>query len=1320
MKKAVVLKSIFLSVLLVTVFAGFSAGGTRFMENLDRGVVAVSTGPGIYIGWRMFGTDPTDIAFNVYRNSAKLNASPITTSTNYLDTTGTTGNTYFIVPVIGGVEQAASEPVAVWDSFCHSINLASVSGSYSPNDASVGDLDGDGQYEIVIKRLSTDISQTSTTFHLIEAYRLDGTFLWRLNLGPNNLYAPEEINPMVYDFDSDGRAEVVLRTCEGNVDGIGVSIGDTDSDGKTDYRDSVATPGGGWYMTEGPEFLSIFDGLTGEEIARTDYIERDPLSQWGLPGMTTGQYAHRADKCMMTPAYLDGQRPSLVICRGIYHRIKMEAWNFRDGSLSNVWSFDTDNWPGYAGQGNHNLTVGDVDNDGKDEIVYASMCVDDNGSGLYTTGLGHGDALHMSDMIPDRPGLEVVAVHESGDNGTTLRDAGTGEILWQKTAIGDTGRGCAAHIDSRYPGYQMWSVASGGTYNATDKSLISANLPNWGNFLLWWDGDLQREILDDISGHNNPYLDKWYGDGAGRLLSIYNVPTQYGTSSNNGTKGNPCLSGDILGDWREEMIYRSSDNTQLRIFTTTDVTNYRFYTLMHDSQYRTAIAWQCNMYNQPPHPSFYIGAGMSDPPVPDIILVGGDPDETNPPIPDPMEWIFVPHVSGNGSIAMQAATAIDPSGVEYYFDCTSGGGHDSGWQDSTFYKDTGLTENVTYTYTVTARDKSNNQNTTLASIPVSCVVENMTGLVFWDFEDGIENTPLSSMSYGGSRDTISGIIMYGFDPTYGPSFSAEAPPDSGLSIYCSGSQDGYTLDASLNAWSPQTWTIEVSVKLNDISGWETFVGRDGSSNGDPESDFYLQKNNDSTSAVPGAFRVNYETVTGLRWKLDADFPVQANRWYRLAVTSDGAMIRMYCDKLDGNGYQLVGSLDISSQTPAQNALAQGGDNWTFARGWYSGAFVDHINGYLDNVRFTETALTPEEFLDVISPVFTSDPINNLGAVELSSYAGQSLANYASDLNGMNTVIFNKDAGPDWLTVASDGTLSGIPLDSNVGENAFTFRVTDTGGLSDTATMTIQVANIYSGVLGTDDLLGLAAQWLSLDCVDVPACNGADLDGDDDVSISDFSVLAHNWLGDEALQLHLKFDETSGDAAYDSSIYWRPGTLVNAPAWDLGYSGNALSFDGTNDYVEVSGYQGIPGGGSRTCMAWVKTASVSGEILTWGEEYNGGRWVIRVNEGGQLRAEVQGGNIIGTTVINNDTWHHVAVVIIDDGSPDIAEAQLYVDGQLETVSSFADEPINSGSAEDVKIGAYLAAGGPRYFQGLIDEVRIYDTALTEQEIQSLVQ
>lgn len=938
-----------------------TGAAARFMENLDRGVVAVYKGGGqVYIGWRLLGTDPSAIAFNVYRNSVKLNASPVSDSTNYVDSAGSLASTYSVVPVIDGREQTPTRPVSVWGSFCRSITLAPVDGSYTPNDASVGDLDGDGDYEIVLKRLSTDISQTSTTFHLIEAYHLDGTFMWRINLGPNNLCAPEEINPMVYDFDSDGRAEVALRTCEGNVDGTGAVTGDMDDDGKTDYRSSWATPGQNQYfMTEGPEFLSIFDGLTGGEITRTDYIERDPISQWGSAGMSLGQYAHRGNKCMMTPAYIDGQRPSLVICRGIYDRIKMEAWNFRDGVLSRVWSFDTAYWPGYAGQGNHNLSVGDVDRDGKDEIVYASMCVDDDGSGLYTTRLGHGDAMHLSDMIPGRPGLEVFQCHESYPYGTTLRDARTGEILWQKTAGDDTGRCCAAHIDSRYPGYQMWSVSSGGTYNAADNSLISTNVPNWGNFLIWWDGDLQREILDVADSAGHPIINKWWGDSAGRLLSLYNYPTSYSTVSNNGSKGNPCLSGDILGDWREECIYRSSDNTQLRIYTSTTVTSSRLYTLMHDAQYRMAIAWQCNMYNQPPHPSFYMGEGMSPPPQPDIILTGADPDETENPTPNPMGWAVRPYVSGSGAIAMQAASALDPSGVEYYFACTYGGGHDSDWQSSAVYEDTGLAAGVTYTYTVKARDKSNNQNTTLASIPASCTAAAAAGLAYWDFEDGVEGqsfTPSGQANgSGGSHDLRTGVLMRGWDSTVGPSWSSDTL-GSGLSMHCANNaQDGYVTEGILHGWSPTAWTIELSVKLIDLSGWNTLIGRDGSSQGEAESDFYLQNN-----GIDDRFRINFDTVGGRRWVLDGNYIAQPNKWYRLAVTSDGVTLKMYLD--DGTGYAEIGSLNISAQSVAANALPGTALNWTFGRGWHNGSFVDRINGWMDNIRFSNGALAPDQLL----------------------------------------------------------------------------------------------------------------------------------------------------------------------------------------------------------------------------------------------------------------------------------------------------------------------------------------------------------------------
>ena len=945
-------------------FTPVTAIKPRKMEKLDRGPIAARSGTSNYIGWRLFGTDPADIGFNVYRGSVKLNTTPITGSTNYRDTAGTATDVYSIRPVISGIEQSASQSVSVQtNSFTtgafYTIPLQQIpgdaDGSYEANDAAVGDLDGDGVYEIIIKRFAS-FAKDSVEHPVIEAYKLDGTFLWRINLGPNYLGGGHvDINPIVYDFDSDGFAEVAMRTCEGMTDGAGATTGDTNGDGITDYRSF----GGFDYIDAGPEFVSIFDGRTGAELARTEYIPRVALSQWG------DNYGHRADKFHMVVAYLDGHKPSLVICRGIYGLTKMEGFNYRNGQLQKLWHFTSEENPGYDGQGNHNLTVGDVDSDGKDEIVYGGMCVDQDGTGLYTTGLGHGDAIHMSDMDPDRPGLEVWRCVETAATGARLTDAATGESIVDHPNAGDTGRCCAAHIDSRYPGYQIWSYAIDGTFNADGTQLSTIRCDNQ-NFLLWWDADLQRELLDAVgSAGKNSILNKWNGSGVTRLLSLYNIPTAYSTASNNGSKGNPCLSGDLLGDWREEIILRSSDNTKLRIFTTTTLASNRIYTLLHDPQYRLAIAWQCCGYNQPPHPGFYIGAGMSDPPLPNIELVEENPDETTPPTPNPMGWAVKPYANGNNAMAMQAITAIDASGVDYYFTCTAGGGHDSGWQSTPYYEDTNLTEGVRYTYTVTARDRSNNQNKTIASVPASCRLPDVSVVAAWDFEDGTAGQAFSDMAGGGSVGTVDGIVMYGYDEVVGPSFAAVSPTGTGLSAYCNGVQDGYTVDTAFNTWSPRTWTIEVSVRLDDISGWKTFIGRDGSTNGDLESDFYLQRNNDSSADVPGAFRINYETTSGQRWMLDSNFAVQAGQWYRLAITSDGAAITMYCDKLDGNGYQQVGARDIASQTPAQNALAQNGYNWTFGRGWYntgSNNFVDHITGYLDNIRFSESVLSVDQFL----------------------------------------------------------------------------------------------------------------------------------------------------------------------------------------------------------------------------------------------------------------------------------------------------------------------------------------------------------------------
>lgn len=594
-------------------FLPFPSNAQRQMEKLDRGVLAVKVSNGVFVSWRVPGTEWKGVAYNLYRDSQKINTSPITGAPNFFDEAGTINSSYYVTAIINNIEQPADDTVSVWEKSYYDLPVYDIPGNYELNDASVGDLDGDGDYEVVVKRLPPDLSVEPEYTPLLEAYHLDGTWLWTIDLGPN-LLNMKQINFVVYDLDGDGISEVATKTSEATIDGTGTEIGDTDGDGITNYRSTAV----GEDVINGPEFLSIYEGRTGKEIARTNYISRVPLSQWGLSGLTTAQLAHRADNNMMTIIYADGKRPTLVICRGIYYRIKMIAFNFRNNGLTQLWKFDNIDWPPeYTGQGNHNLSVADVDNDGRDEIIYGSMTVDDNGNGLYGTGLGHGDAMHVSDMDPDRPGLEVWQAHESSPYwGGTYRDARTGEILIQYVGNRDMGRACAGDITADYRGFEMWGATECPIYNVNGTNLGPTNVPV--NFMIWWDGDLLREFLDhnwlsDEAGVGIGTISKYNGSGTVNLL------TANGTYSTNGTKGNPCLQADILGDWREEAIWRTTDNKNLRIYTTTNPTAYRIYTLMHDPQYRIAIAWQNNAYNQPPHPGFYLGDGMDSVPPPPMI-----------------------------------------------------------------------------------------------------------------------------------------------------------------------------------------------------------------------------------------------------------------------------------------------------------------------------------------------------------------------------------------------------------------------------------------------------------------------------------------------------------------------------------------------------------------------------------------------------------------------------------------------------------------------------------------------------------------------------
>jgi hypothetical protein len=604
----------------------------RQMESLNRGLVAVKVENGVYIGWRLFGTDPEEITFNVYRDKQKVNQTPIKTSTNFLDNNGVLESTYHICAVLNGVEQLPSEEATVWDTNYLTVALNKPEDGISPdgihytyhaNDASVGDVDGDGEYEIILKwdpSNSHDNAHKGYTGNVyLDAYKLNGMHLWRIDLGKNIRAGAHYTQFLVYDFDGDGKAEIACKTAEGTIDGQGKLIGD----GEADYRNTDG------FILEGPEYLTIFEGSTGKELVTTDYDPpRGKGSDWG------DDEGNRVDRFLACVAYLDGVKPSLVMCRGYYTRAVLVAYNWREGELTKLWKFDSlePGNEGYSGQGNHSVSVADVDEDGKDEIIYGSCVIDHNGQGVYTTGLGHGDAIHVGNLIPGRPGLEIFQVHEiPQENGTEIHDAKTGEILWGIPSIEDVGRGMAADIDPRYEGVEVWSsthwkTGGAGLYSSTGEK-ISENNPQSFNFAIWWDGDLLRELLDheydEQTGIGVGKIDKWdYQNG-----KLVNILTADGTRSNNGTKGNPCLQADIFGDWREEVIWRTDDSTALRIYTTTDITDHRIYTLMHDPNYRLGIAWQNVAYNQPPHPGFFLGHNMEKPPTPKIYEVKHEPDQ---------------------------------------------------------------------------------------------------------------------------------------------------------------------------------------------------------------------------------------------------------------------------------------------------------------------------------------------------------------------------------------------------------------------------------------------------------------------------------------------------------------------------------------------------------------------------------------------------------------------------------------------------------------------------------------------------------------------
>lgn len=614
-------------------FASPSEAAPRQMENLSRGLVASNVGKGMLVTWRLLGTEEPATSFVLYRDGSKIADISGTQGTNYLDASGKTSSKYTVAAVVDGVEGPQSGLSVVLDKTVSNSGLSvpyrtikmdvpknqtmpdGSTCSYTPNDASAADLDGDGELEIILKwdpSNAHDNSQTGYTGTVfIDAYKLDGTRLWRIDLGKNIRAGAHYTQFQVFDYDGDGKAEMIVKTADGTIDGTGKAIGNA----STDNRD------GNGLVLKGNEFLTVFEGATGAAITTIDYVPKRNINQsvkgkngkgyWG------DDYGNRSERYIAATAYLDGVHPSAIFIRGYYSASYVVAYDFDGKQLKQRWFHKSeDPGKGLYEQGNHNITTGDIDGDGYDEIVFGAAALNHDGSLRYSTGYGHGDAGHLGDLDPDTPGLEFFGVQEHKDAPCTddLRDK-DGKILHCGKQNGDdNGRGIAADVDSTQRGYEIWSSKGGGLHNIKGQVLGSPSLSM--NFRIYFDGDVYDELLD--GGYMTKYV------SAKVNPSVYfDAGAALGTAGCNGTKNTPTLVADLFGDWREELVLRNEKDPSILYIISTPVTSpHRVYTLMHDAVYRTAIAWQNTAYNQPPHLGYYLPDAVKNLKKPDIYVVG--------------------------------------------------------------------------------------------------------------------------------------------------------------------------------------------------------------------------------------------------------------------------------------------------------------------------------------------------------------------------------------------------------------------------------------------------------------------------------------------------------------------------------------------------------------------------------------------------------------------------------------------------------------------------------------------------------------------------
>lgn len=588
---------------------GGAAGGDAGTSGTDgavtgalsacRGLVAVRSGSGNYVGWRLKATDQANIAFNLYRDGTRLNAKPITDSTNYRDEQGPARASYELRPVLDDSEQGSSEVVVASPNPYLVIPLEPGT-TQAGRLVGVGDLDGDCRYDFVLKRSDGDRDVTQEDSNpqetiKLEAYNSEGKFMWRRDVGPNVRPGVWFSPFVVFDLDGDGKAEIALKASE--VPTALGGAGDLNGDGVTDYREANGDVR--WSAHPDVEYLEIWSGETGKFLARTPWIDVRP---WGDDG-------NRYNRNMMSPAYLDGRQASIVITRGGNSRDEVRAYDYRDGKLTSRWTWSVANGGGNYG---HNVRAADIDGDGRDEFLFFNVAIEDDGSRvLWNTKEAHGDRFHLSDIDPDRPGLEVFYIQEFADtymHPVSMRDARTGDLIWGPTGDwGDVGRGLCANIDARYRGVECWAVGESPLYDA--KGNDRGPRPNTPNMAIFWNADRERELIGGTT------ISKWNGNSLQTQLSASGCAV--------GSRDIPMGYADILGDWREEAWWLCNGNAELRVYVSTEVTNSRMYTLMQDPEYRIGVGEMSQGYVQAPHTSFYVGSDMSPPPAPRLAIPPG-------------------------------------------------------------------------------------------------------------------------------------------------------------------------------------------------------------------------------------------------------------------------------------------------------------------------------------------------------------------------------------------------------------------------------------------------------------------------------------------------------------------------------------------------------------------------------------------------------------------------------------------------------------------------------------------------------------------------